>query len=576
MVRQKAIMDLALQFDNACRAKDDLRKAYDKCNDVPQESLALIDTFLKEGSDKDYELNLSMYGKAAKIEKQMNAKLIGDVYLTEKELHQLHLDEEVLRETLEEEANDEKEREEKIRQKQADNELFMLEFEDGPVMSTQEYKRKVVEDVGEDEDFKSGLWVSVTDYVNANGGIIDEDLLVLDDFVKRMESLKDNDVGGLDGDAPPSPPVNMARVSPYPKSVLANTGDPNAAATGGSVGSGKSFFADMLKQQDATKAARIAHMTSEHIPGANVAIPLDAVKEISKRFKNTLYGYFIGKRLAFPLVENYVKNAWAKFGLERVMLTNGFFFFQFATKDGMEKVLESGPWLIRLLHNVPIVAYSEIGLSLISSQLGRPIMLDGYTSSICRKSWGKNSYARVLVEVSALEPLKEEIVVAVPLVDGSGHTFENVEVEFEWQPLRCATCKIFDHWDSECPKQVMEVTKAPQAEKDVEGFTKVVRKNGKEKNVKQQKQVAGIRLNKSKPNFYYKAVRTKKLNENEASSSHTNDGAQSGSYYEKRDSSSKTFSKDEGINLVELRNSFDSLTESDCNISHFRVIVRLY
>ncbi|GJY63023.1 hypothetical protein Tco_0464483 [Tanacetum coccineum] len=61
MVRQKAILDLALQFDNACTAKNDLRKAYEKCNDIPQESRALIDTFLKEESDKDYELNLSMY-----------------------------------------------------------------------------------------------------------------------------------------------------------------------------------------------------------------------------------------------------------------------------------------------------------------------------------------------------------------------------------------------------------------------------------------------------------------------------------------------------------------------------------
>ncbi|GKB14926.1 hypothetical protein Tco_0848849 [Tanacetum coccineum] len=66
MVRQKAILDSALQFENACTAKNDLRKTYEKCNDIPQESRALIDTFLKEGSDKDYELNLSMYGKAAK------------------------------------------------------------------------------------------------------------------------------------------------------------------------------------------------------------------------------------------------------------------------------------------------------------------------------------------------------------------------------------------------------------------------------------------------------------------------------------------------------------------------------
>nr|GEV05146.1 hypothetical protein [Tanacetum cinerariifolium] len=137
MVRQKAILDLALQFDNACTAKDDLRKAYEKCNDIPQESRALIDNFLKEGSDKNYELNLSMYGKTAKIEKQINAKLVWlqenynyrsqthicgsssqtheiyDVYLTQKELHQLNLDEEALRETLNEKAMDDKEREEK-------------------------------------------------------------------------------------------------------------------------------------------------------------------------------------------------------------------------------------------------------------------------------------------------------------------------------------------------------------------------------------------------------------------------------------------------------------------------------
>ncbi|GKC57657.1 hypothetical protein Tco_1085255 [Tanacetum coccineum] len=69
MVHQKAILDLALQFDNACTTKEDLRKAYEKCNHIPQESRALIDTFLKEGSDKDYELNLSMYRKAAKLEK---------------------------------------------------------------------------------------------------------------------------------------------------------------------------------------------------------------------------------------------------------------------------------------------------------------------------------------------------------------------------------------------------------------------------------------------------------------------------------------------------------------------------
>ncbi|GJZ50654.1 probable protein phosphatase 2C 42 [Tanacetum coccineum] len=52
----------------------------------------------------------------------------ADLYLTEKELYQLHLDEEALRETLEEQAMDAKAREEKIRQKQADDDEFFLTF----------------------------------------------------------------------------------------------------------------------------------------------------------------------------------------------------------------------------------------------------------------------------------------------------------------------------------------------------------------------------------------------------------------------------------------------------------------
>ncbi|GJR61967.1 hypothetical protein Tco_1504129 [Tanacetum coccineum] len=60
IIRQKAVIELAIQFDNASTAKDDLRKAFEKCNDIPQESRALIDTFLKQESDKDYKMHLAI------------------------------------------------------------------------------------------------------------------------------------------------------------------------------------------------------------------------------------------------------------------------------------------------------------------------------------------------------------------------------------------------------------------------------------------------------------------------------------------------------------------------------------
>ncbi|GJV55738.1 transposase, MuDR, MULE transposase domain protein [Tanacetum coccineum] len=90
-VHQNAIMDLALQFENSCTAKDDLRKAYEKFRIIP--------------------------GPAGIVQQ---AKLLKE------------------------------------------RDIFL--GWDGAVMSTQEYMQKVVEDVDEDDDFKSGPWISVTEY----------------------------------------------------------------------------------------------------------------------------------------------------------------------------------------------------------------------------------------------------------------------------------------------------------------------------------------------------------------------------------------------------------------------------
>ncbi|GKF14759.1 zinc knuckle CX2CX4HX4C containing protein [Tanacetum coccineum] len=82
---------------------------------------------------------------------------------------------------------------------------------------------------------------------------------------------------------------------------------------------------------------------------STVTLPKAALDEVNARFVNTLYCFLVGKKLAFPMVENYVKHAWVKFGLKRVMMHCGSFMFQFESKSGMEKVLESGPWRIQLV-----------------------------------------------------------------------------------------------------------------------------------------------------------------------------------------------------------------------------------
>ncbi|GKC86596.1 transposon ty3-G gag-pol polyprotein [Tanacetum coccineum] len=80
--------------------------------------------------------------------------------------------------------------------------------------------------------------------------------------------------------------------------------------------------------------------------GADVVVPLESIQAINERFANTPYGFFLGKRAAYPVVANYVRNTWSKYRLVKSMLnsSNGSFFFQFSSKDGLDAMLENGPW----------------------------------------------------------------------------------------------------------------------------------------------------------------------------------------------------------------------------------------
>ncbi|MFS7912653.1 hypothetical protein Hanom_Chr02g00132441 [Helianthus anomalus] len=187
---------------------------------------------------------------------------------------------------------------------------------------------------------------------------------------------------------------------------------------------------------------------------ADIVIPKEVVQQVQDKFENVLYGYFLGDRLPFPVVEYYAKNVWAKFGFSKLMMnTSGFFFFKFDSKDGLTKVLEGGPWLIRKvplflnvwspkvalkkdgikavpvwvkLHNVPISVYTDDGLSLLASKIGVPKRLDSYTADMCVENWGRSSYARAMIEINADNDLKDFITLAIPKMDEDGFIMERV------------------------------------------------------------------------------------------------------------------------------------------------------
>ncbi|GJY66802.1 retrovirus-related pol polyprotein from transposon TNT 1-94 [Tanacetum coccineum] len=105
----------------------------------------------------------------------------------------------------------------------------------------------------------------------------------------------------------------------------------------------------------------------------DVVVPMESIRAISEQVDNMAYGFFLGKRVAYPIIANY-----------------------FISMDGLDAMLENGPWFIRnsslilkkwnpyvnllkedvgnvpvwvKFHGVHVTAFSEDGLSAIATKL---------------------------------------------------------------------------------------------------------------------------------------------------------------------------------------------------------------
>nr|GEY23849.1 hypothetical protein [Tanacetum cinerariifolium]GEY23850.1 hypothetical protein [Tanacetum cinerariifolium] len=83
--------------------------------------------------------------------------------------------------------------------------------------------------------------------------------------------------------------------------------------------------------------------------GIDVVVPVDSIRAISERFANIAYGFFMGKKVAYPVVANYVRNTWGEYDLILSMFSSsiGLFSFQFSFMDGLDAMLEKCSWFIR-------------------------------------------------------------------------------------------------------------------------------------------------------------------------------------------------------------------------------------
>nr|GEU81051.1 hypothetical protein [Tanacetum cinerariifolium] len=181
---------------------------------------------------------------------------------------------------------------------------------------------------------------------------------------------------------------------------------------------GKSSYTDITGKPSGKKV----NVRTLFTPGGNgigVVVPVDSIHA------NTTYRFFLRKKVAYPVVVNYVRNTWD------AMLENGPWFIRNSPlilkkwhqdENLLKEDVSTVPVWVKL-YGVPVTAFSEDGLSAIATKLGTPLMLDSYTSDMCMQSWGRED-----------------------------HYTCNVRVEYEWKPPRCSSCKVFGHIHEECPK----------------------------------------------------------------------------------------------------------------------------
>ena len=206
-----------------------------------------------------------------------------------------------------------------------------------------------------------------------------------------------------------------------------------------------------------------------------VSMPKEVRIEGSFAWKNTLVGYFIGKKLPFSYVKNGTARLWSKLGLRDMVATDsGFYFFKFDSEEESLSILEGGPWHLAgqpiilqkwhagltlsreaittipvwvHIYNIPLEYWNPTGLSHIASAIGKPLHVARVTAN-CRRI----SFARICIELNAKHELLREIV--IEFEDPISGDMEQIllPVEYQWTPVRCAKCSRFGHDCSNLPK----------------------------------------------------------------------------------------------------------------------------
>ncbi|GJX07044.1 zinc knuckle CX2CX4HX4C containing protein [Tanacetum coccineum] len=203
--------------------------------------------------------------------------------------------------------------------------------------------------------------------------------------------------------------------------------------------------------------------------GREVADMDPVIEDGSTKWNMTVIGHFVGYRMSYREIMGNLRRMWRSYQFDDIIMNNsGLYFCKFKSHDGMQAVIENGLWLVDnkpffvqkwepglcmskpevtkvplwvKIYNVPLEAWNVEGISRIASRVGNPIIMDRITTAMCEKSYGRASFARVLVEVDSTKGLVDSVEVWYRSLGKS----MMLDVEYTWRPPVCEHCKFFGH-----------------------------------------------------------------------------------------------------------------------------------
>nr|GEV55930.1 zinc knuckle CX2CX4HX4C [Tanacetum cinerariifolium] len=175
-------------------------------------------------------------------------------------------------------------------------------------------------------------------------------------------------------------------------------------------------IADKVGKAEVIMDNKLNHIPTVIDDGHEYAIfDEELVNEGSRKRDLSAFGYFVSYRMSIQELRYHLYRMRGKFRLKHILNNgNGVFVFKFDNLQGLNSVIESGPWIVNnkpmvvqkwdpnvnldrtepktlplwvKLMNLPLKAWSNMGLSALASRIGLPLIMDAMTT----KNW-ENQY----------------------------------------------------------------------------------------------------------------------------------------------------------------------------------------